>query len=47
MVASYVLGDPSRSEAELIMRDIEDSIRVMPKAVSGEWEEAMRLLHSD
>jgi peptidyl-tRNA hydrolase len=42
-----VLGDPSRSEADLIMRDIEDAIRVMPKAVNGEWEEAMRLLHSD
>jgi len=47
MVANYVLSDPSRSEAELIMRDIEESIRVMPKAVNGEWEEAMRLLHSD
>ncbi|MEQ8407299.1 MAG: aminoacyl-tRNA hydrolase [Gammaproteobacteria bacterium] len=46
MVANYVLSDPSRSEADLIMRDIEDSIRVMPKAVAGEWEEAMRLLHS-
>ena len=33
MVANYVLSDPSRSEAELIMRDIEESIRVMPKAV--------------
>jgi hypothetical protein len=29
------------------MRDIEESIRVMPKAVNGEWEEAMRLLHSE
>jgi hypothetical protein len=29
------------------MRDIEDSIRVMPKAVVGEWEEAMRLLHTE
>ncbi|HAG72584.1 MAG TPA: aminoacyl-tRNA hydrolase [Gammaproteobacteria bacterium] len=47
MVANYVLGDPSRSEADLIMRDIEDSIRVMPKAIAGEWEEAMRLLHTE
>ena len=47
MVANYVLSDPSRSEADLIMRDIEDSIRVIPKAVAGEWEEAMRLLHTD
>jgi len=45
-VANYVLGDPSKSEAELIMRDIHESIRVMPKAVTGEWEEAMRLLHT-
>jgi PTH1 family peptidyl-tRNA hydrolase len=47
MVANYVLGDPSRSEADLIMHDIEDSIRVMPKAIAGEWEEAMRLLHTE
>lgn len=47
MVASYVLNDPSRSEADVIMSEIEDAIRVMPKAVNGEWEEAMRLLHSN
>lgn len=47
MVANYVLSDPSRSEADLIMRDIEDSIRVTPKLVVGEWEEAMRLLHTE
>jgi PTH1 family peptidyl-tRNA hydrolase len=46
MVSNHVLGDPSRSEADLIMSNIEDAIRVMPKAVVGEWEEAMRLLHS-
>jgi PTH1 family peptidyl-tRNA hydrolase len=46
MVAKYVLSDPSRSEADIIMRDIEDAIRVMPQAVSGRWEEAMRLLHT-
>ncbi len=47
MVASYVLSDPSRSEADLIMSNIEDAIRVTPKAVQGEWEEAMRLLHTE
>ena len=47
MVASYVLNDPSRSEADVIMSDIEDAIRVIPKAINAEWEEAMRLLHSD
>jgi len=47
MVANYVLSDPSRSEADLIATNINDSIRVLPKAVIGEWEEAMRLLHTD
>ena len=47
MVANYVLSDPSRSEADVIMSNIEDAIRVMPRAVNGEWEEAMRLLHTD
>ena len=46
MVANYVLSDPSRSEADLIMSNIEDAIRVMPRAVKGEWEEAMKLLHT-
>jgi peptidyl-tRNA hydrolase len=47
MVANYVLSDPSRSEADLIMRDIENSIRVLPKLALGEWEEAMRVLHTE
>jgi PTH1 family peptidyl-tRNA hydrolase len=46
MVSNHVLGNPSRSEADVIMSNIEDAIRVMPQAVMGEWEEAMRLLHS-
>lgn len=46
MVSNHVLSDPSKSEAALIMDDIHDAIRVMPKAVAGEWEEAMRLLHT-
>ncbi len=46
MVANHVLSNPSRSEADVIMSDIEDAIRVMPKAVNGEWEEAMKLLHT-
>lgn len=47
MVANYVLSDPSRSEADSIMANVEDSIRVMPKVAVGEWEEAMQLLHTD
>jgi len=47
MVANYVLSPPSRSEAQIIMSDIEEAIRVIPKAVAGEWEEAMKLLHTN
>lgn len=47
MVSNYVLSDPSRAEADVIMEDIENAIRVMPKAVNGEWEAAMRLLHTE
>lgn len=46
MVANYVLNDPSRAEADSIMNDIESAIAVMPRAVNGEWEAAMRLLHT-
>lgn len=46
MVANYVLSDPSRSEADVIMSNIEDAIRVLPRAVNGKWEEAMHLLHT-
>ena len=46
MVSNHVLSNPSRSEADLIKGVIEDAVHVMPKAVTGEWEEAMRLLHT-
>ena len=46
MVANYVLSPPSRSEADIIMSNIEDAIRVMPQAVNGKWEEAMLHLHT-
>ena len=47
MVANYVLSAPSRSEAAIIMSNIEDAIRIIPKTTEGSWEEAMRFLHSD
>ena len=47
MVANYVLSPPSRSEAQIIMSDIEEAIRVIPKAVAGEWDDAMKLLHTN
>ena len=46
MVSNHVLSNPSRSEADLIKGVIEDAVHVMPKAVTGEWEEAMRVLHT-
>ncbi len=47
MVSNHVLSDPSRSEADAIMANIEDAIRVIPKAVNGDWEAAMLSLHSE
>ena len=47
MVANYVLSPPSRTEAQIIMSGIKEAIRVIPKAVAGEWEDAMKLLHTN
>jgi PTH1 family peptidyl-tRNA hydrolase len=47
LVANYVLGRPSQSESKLIHQNIEDSIKVIPDAVAGKWEKAMKLLHSN
>jgi|TARA_B100000959_G_C14997559_1_gene631078 PTH1 family peptidyl-tRNA hydrolase len=47
MVSNHVLSDPSRSEADAIMANIEDSIRALPKAIEGEWEDAMLQLHTE
>jgi PTH1 family peptidyl-tRNA hydrolase len=47
MVSNHVLSDPSRSEADAIMSNIEDAIRVIPLAVNGEWEDAMLQLHTE
>lgn len=46
LVSNYVLSDPSRSDADQIMADIADAIRVLPKVVAGNWEEAMQDLHT-
>ncbi len=46
LVSNYVLGDPSRADADRIMDDIAIAIRVMPKVVAGNWEEAMQELHT-
>lgn len=46
LVSNYVLSDPSRADADRIMADIATAIRVMPKVVVGNWEEAMQELHT-
>ncbi|MGI9249737.1 MAG: aminoacyl-tRNA hydrolase [Pseudohongiellaceae bacterium] len=46
MVTDYVLSNPSRSEADIIMANIEEAIRVMPQAATGQWEAAMKELHT-
>ena len=45
-VTGYVLADPSRAEADLIMGGIENAIATIPKVIAGEWEEAMKQLHT-
>lgn len=46
MVSNHVLSNPSKSESEIIMADIDLAIQALPSAVSGDWEQAMRLLHT-
>ena len=46
LVTNYVLGDPPAAERELIERGIGDAIGVLSRAAAGDWEEAMRILHS-
>ena len=46
LVTDYVLGNPPAPEAEIIESRIADAIAVLPGAVTGGWEEAMRILHT-
>ena len=46
LVINYVLGDPPAAEAAIIDRRIGDALAVLPGAVAGGWEEAMRVLHT-
>jgi PTH1 family peptidyl-tRNA hydrolase len=45
-VVDYVLKKASPSEQELINISIDDSLRALSLAVSGQWERAMTNLHS-
>ena len=46
LVTDYVLGNPPAREAEIIEGRINDAIAVLPRAITGDWEEAMRILHT-
>lgn len=46
LVYNYVLGNPPPREAEVIDNRISDALAVLPGAVAGGWEEAMRILHT-
>ncbi len=46
MVSGYVLSDPSRSEVETICHTVEKAIQVLPIAMAGDWDAAMKSLHT-
>ena len=45
-VVNYVLSEAGKQERQAIDAAIEESIRVLPDAVSGNWAQAMNRLHS-
>ena len=45
-VADYVLKRPSPSDQQLINNSIDDALRALPLAISGQWEKAMHELHT-
>ena len=45
-VADYVLKKAPAKEQELIGHSMDDAMRYLPLAVSGQWEKAMTALHS-
>lgn len=46
-VTDYVLGNPSRDDRVEIIKSIDESFRVMPELLSGEFQKAFHTLHSD
>ena len=45
-VADYVLKKASPSDQQLITNSIDDALRALPLAISGQWEKAMTALHT-
>ena len=45
-VTPWVLGRPGKDDEALILRAIDDAISVLPLAVAGDFNEAMKRLHT-
>jgi peptidyl-tRNA hydrolase, PTH1 family len=45
-VVNFVLRKAPQSEQQLINNSIDDAVRIMPVAVTGQWNSAMKELHS-
>lgn len=45
-VVNFVLRKAPQSEQQLIEQSIDEAIRVMPKVAAGQWNSAMKALHS-
>lgn len=46
-VIDYVLGNPNSSDRVEIVKAIDESMRVIPELLSGEFQKAFHTLHSD
>lgn len=44
-VSDYVLNTPSKHDQKLITTAIEDSLRLLPDIIAGNWQEVMSQLH--
>jgi len=45
-VSSYVLGQPDAADRALIDRAIAEALQVLDEVIAGQWEAAMKRLHS-
>lgn len=45
-VTDYVLSNPSRDDRTAIIKTIDESMRVMPELLAGEFQKAFNTLHS-
>ena len=46
-VTPWVLGKPGRDDEAAMLRAIDDALDVLPLAVAGDFNEAMKRLHTD